>query len=322
MNFSTHALEEMKRWSKRFADLDRTPDALAVEVYSKALKNSVKFLLPPNGEVGVELKDSTCFKFVKLPYPVVAFEYTMKNDKLLLPSQTPCSQRIAIAMTPEYYCASLKSLVYGLVDGKDDTFKRGDIIIITLVYDEVSKIWVPSFTGLILDVNTAVVASDLGKYSVGVVPLCTQSIDAMATKVGVSFDKMVSDIAADMTDEVRVVINALACLNAKNVKQVSVPAPEKLNAKRIRNGKTPFFEYRVLDIFLGDAVRKLPSGDGKRLRASLSCLLAVSVRLHAVRGHFKRRHTGLFWWNHFIRGNSESGSIVKDYNLKTDAPAE
>lgn len=34
-----------------------------------------------------------------------------------------------------------------------------------------------------------------------------------------------------------------------------------------------------------------------------------SPRLHAVRGHFKVRKHGVYWWSDFMRGDPRRGSI-------------
>jgi len=40
-----------------------------------------------------------------------------------------------------------------------------------------------------------------------------------------------------------------------------------------------------------------------------------TTRLHTVRGHFKIRKTGIFWWPHFMRGDPQKGAITKDYTV-------
>jgi hypothetical protein len=120
----------------------------------------------------------------------------------------------------------------------------------------------------------------------------------------------------DSSYEVGVALSALACLNARNVKAIDIAAPAALNKKRAKTGKTPFFEYKVLDIFLGDNVRNVQSGSGKRVRAAVDNWIKTCKKLHAVRGHFKVRKTGIFWWSNFYRGRQSQGEIVKDYEVK------
>jgi hypothetical protein len=49
------------------------------------------------------------------------------------------------------------------------------------------------------------------------------------------------------------------------------------------------------------------------------CWLAeagIERKLHMVRGHFKVRRTGVFFWNAFQRGNPALGFMHKDYELR------
>jgi len=41
----------------------------------------------------------------------------------------------------------------------------------------------------------------------------------------------------------------------------------------------------------------------------------LQQRLHAVRGHWKIRKTGVYWWNDFMRGDAARGTITKDYTV-------
>lgn len=49
--------------------------------------------------------------------------------------------------------------------------------------------------------------------------------------------------------------------------------------------------------------------------------------LHICRGHFKNysngkglfgKYKGLYWWDMNLRGNSENGTVVKDYKVLTE----
>lgn len=39
----------------------------------------------------------------------------------------------------------------------------------------------------------------------------------------------------------------------------------------------------------------------------------ITPRLHIVRGHFKKKKNGVFWWSPFWRGDHGKGVIIKDY---------
>jgi hypothetical protein len=43
---------------------------------------------------------------------------------------------------------------------------------------------------------------------------------------------------------------------------------------------------------------------------------SAQLRAHFVRGHFKVRKTGIFWWSAYQRGDPKLGFVHKDYKLR------
>ena len=110
--------------------------------------------------------------------------------------------------------------------------------------------------------------------------------------------------------------NCIKLLNCKNIQTEKIPAPAKLNKKRIRTGKQPIFDYHVLNLVL-------PSNK-KRGYQEQSIPLSHN-RIHLCRGHFKEytkehplfgKYTGLYWWEPSVRGQNRDGIVMKDYSVK------
>jgi hypothetical protein len=103
-------------------------------------------------------------------------------------------------------------------------------------------------------------------------------------------------------------LGVLALLNARNgavaIPRVIDPA---LNRSRRRAGKLPLTDYHELTLRLSPGERGARSHGGAR----------GSLRAHTVRGHFKHRATGLYWWRPFIRGDVAEGFIGKTYKVKS-----
>lgn len=97
----------------------------------------------------------------------------------------------------------------------------------------------------------------------------------------------------------------LLLLNCKNITTEKIYPPEKLNKKRIRSGKQPLLDYHIL---------KIKSSTGPSPKQNGIKNLWTN-RVHFCRGHFKRRKTGLYWWNSQVRGNPKKGMILKDYDV-------
>jgi len=124
--------------------------------------------------------------------------------------------------------------------------------------------------------------------------------------------KAIDDDVVDMNT----LSNFLMLINCKNIKGVTVPAPERLNRKRLAKGRVPIFTYKVLNVVIPKSKSKSnPTSSGE------------TVRLHFCRGHFKMytkdkplfgKHVGLYWWQPHVRGDAGKGFVEKDYNVAVE----
>jgi hypothetical protein len=114
-------------------------------------------------------------------------------------------------------------------------------------------------------------------------------------------------------DEVKILASVLVLLSCKNITTEIIPAPDRLNKKRIRQGRQPLFSYHTLVIKpIGKRQESIP----KHLWEN---------RIHLQRGHFKTytiekplfgRITGRFWWQPHVRGQNKDGIVLKDYEVR------
>jgi hypothetical protein len=88
----------------------------------------------------------------------------------------------------------------------------------------------------------------------------------------------------------------LAMLNTKNpcVEHETVDLT-RLNKSRRKLGRTEFLPYRRTRLALSRSQARFAAARG---------LDREAARAHLVRGHFKIRKTGVFWWSPFLRGNA------------------
>lgn len=110
----------------------------------------------------------------------------------------------------------------------------------------------------------------------------------------------------------------LMLLNCKNISAETIEPPQKVNKKRIKNGKLPLYSYKVLNIS--------PLSSKRRREGDSSETLSHN-RVHFCRGHFKQyfpnnplfgKFTGLYWWQPHLRGQNKDGFVDKDYNVITE----
>lgn len=111
---------------------------------------------------------------------------------------------------------------------------------------------------------------------------------------------------SDWAGEVRYLFSVLGLLNARNVAETETVDYAKLNRKRRAGNKPPLSSHTLLKVRL---VHKA-SLTGKHTEGT-----SGEVRSHFVRGHFKTRRTGHFWWGPHMRGNLARGHVSKDYEI-------
>lgn len=97
-------------------------------------------------------------------------------------------------------------------------------------------------------------------------------------------------------------LSALAC---ENVSTDTDHKPDaKLNKARVKKGKTPLFEYKVLKI--NTQVSATDANDSSGTHAS--------PRTHLRRGHIRKLKNGkTIWVNGCVVSGSKEGIVNKDY---------
>ena len=105
----------------------------------------------------------------------------------------------------------------------------------------------------------------------------------------------------------RVFHNMCKLLNCKNIETRTEAPSAKLNKKRERNGKIPFFEYKTLHIKPG---KTNASGSGAIISDR------NSPRVHIRRGHIRTLPSGeTTWVQACVVGDGSKGFIQKDYRI-------
>jgi len=105
---------------------------------------------------------------------------------------------------------------------------------------------------------------------------------------------MAAMAARDVVYEGQVMSALLSALNSKNLTAAVIDDRDltKLNKHRTRSGKPLLRNFTVIKLNLSRAMqRKIEAAGGE-----------AAYRQHLVRGHYKVRKTGIFWWSPFNRG--------------------
>ena len=126
-----------------------------------------------------------------------------------------------------------------------------------------------------------------------------------ATNLGPMFQGFTGrDEHGDWIGEPSFLLAVLALLNSRNAAEIEFTEPAS-NKRRRLTGKPPLHTYRLVCIPSRYKQRYIPTADEDPRQ----------IRAHFVRGHFKVRKTGVYFWSAFQRGNPALGFAHKDYLL-------
>lgn len=128
-------------------------------------------------------------------------------------------------------------------------------------------------------------------------------------------DELIREVVGMLLAQTIFVLRSLLFINTKNVTQHTVKPTRKELGEKVPKVMVPKYEFKVIDL-----VRCEPKELTLREFAAELTRAAANApgKTTMVRGHFKRRKTGVYWWNHFIRNGRNKttvGEIVKDYRL-------
>jgi hypothetical protein len=135
---------------------------------------------------------------------------------------------------------------------------------------------------------------------IGYQPNGAEGVEMLKIAASMGDDYVKSKIR-DIADDILPLLGMMILLNSKNgVDTRAHEPPPKLNKARAKRGQPPLIAYREVTIKLG-------GGDRRAVRAG--GVSHEEVSRHLVRGHFKVRKSGVYWWRNHIRGSETKGDV-------------
>lgn len=348
MNYCTEAIEHILQDAKAIEKFSPSLSAALTQV-AKDLQACHKFVVPSPNKFNIKAT-KTCLPFVRLPYPVCAFEYQMDvtSDQSAIDGLEThvSSKRIALA----YDVQGDSEFVRKAKERGEILDHQTGIAVVSIAFVDSSGHWATSVGYGIFDTTLASPMADKWKTLdvEGQQRISEQTKNVLRkmqsniTKLSVLQDDLLIDnttsnvflepipfmqeraedpehqrasIVNDVASEIGTVVSMCMMLNAKNLNEVQiVTAPKFLNKKRLAKGKVPFFNYHTLDIFVSDG-QKLSNRRAVSAKDVQQLFSKSSPGLHSVMGHMKVRKSGVYWWNSHMRGNADKGFVDKDYNV-------
>jgi hypothetical protein len=139
------------------------------------------------------------------------------------------------------------------------------------------------------------VVADNSRFGVVINPMMQTFLDLAPPR---GFDLLMNAASKDIEGEPTLLRAALMLLNSRNLAEYQPrPIAAKLNHARAKHGKPALLGYTHVRIKLSRALGE---------RAGMAADPRAPSRLHLVRGHFKIRATGVYWWAPFARGTPAS----------------
>jgi hypothetical protein len=111
----------------------------------------------------------------------------------------------------------------------------------------------------------------------------------------------------DIEGEAPFVETIIAMMNSRNAVEHHPVDLTALNKSRTKRGRPPFLSYRTTHLQLSQAQKRA-------FRAGL--LSREDAGRHRVRGHFKIRKTGVYWWSPFFRGDPTKPIHRQEYEVQ------
>ncbi|MBF0148191.1 MAG: hypothetical protein HQL85_18705 [Magnetococcales bacterium] len=327
-NYSPHAMESLTTWA-RWLERNRMPKAAeTTRELLKALKDSVKFMLPKGGKLfDSHLPTPGEMELFKLPYPVVAAEFpaqrTESDDIQSTYNSNICSKRIALALDIDARGQSDYCQFQDFPSGY-----TGATLIWPIDFHDNIQAWRPSWCGILefrgypLEKPGAWQKQalmeekrEMNNPFLRLSPFVLQRDLFLLGEIGENQVKFLESQnmsvhysgIGDTQAESTAIRQMCSVLNCSNIRAQSLAAPRNLNKKREKKGKSPFFEYKVLEVDGTPGGLKSPHGGGSH----------ASPRVHIRRGHIRHLPTHNVWVQACVVGDKKNGVIHKDYRVCT-----
>lgn len=314
LNYTASAIDSLLAAQKAGRLASSGIEARGIAWLVDCLQKAVKFMLPDMREDALiaETDISRAMELVRLPYPIIAIEYKVGGEWGGSDLEVAAPRRIALCFAPSSPMLD-DSQLFPVLDSRDDL---DGIYVMSIFEVDGSGLW--------FCVPALVFVSSSGKKERGssfgvlehqqragwgirnrLIPFPLKSLWKSYADAWSSPDDVAAAISSDVGDEVRTATAFCQVLNCSNVQIETLAVSESVNRRRVRKGKRPLYEYRVLTIDI-TTTRKVGSSVEESGRAS--------PRQHLRRGHIRRMGDKVVWVNASLVGNH--GRIEKAYRIK------
>ena len=276
-NYAAQAAEAIIRNS---ADMT-TDEIIRLKSQVNFIKEAVKFAMPDGGFIFDDDLSGIRGQHAQLPFDKITVEYACFFEGQLIKTLVLCE-------------------------------KNGDNIDISSFYG-VKDVWEPCPVGMQImcdwwdysdvtlpSINNRVQREDKFRLKCRVFPLYRSGYPSLE-------DDISKGNAHGITNDAKALLEFLEALTCRNVSMSNYQDAFKDNDKRIKEGKLPFYETKMLVIDTQYTAGSKTVNGGSH----------ASPRQHLRRGHIRRHATaGNIWIQSSVVGDPTKGSISKSYQVK------
>jgi hypothetical protein len=257
--------------------------------YAGMIDKAIHFALPDTARLLDDGLKGLVDNLSKLPYPIITVEYFAHD--LSVTADDPIHN---------FYKSGVDKICILAVEHPSPMYSEKGFSLHTFGCDYGG--WATMPVGLFVPENAATKMSSLDDFKIiGTLPDSCQKLYAAMTA-----DRKKEVIEGMLKISALPVFELLEALTCRNVSAVNHQDASPANAKRIKAGKLPFYETKMLVIDTRSSTSG-KSGDGGGSHAS--------PRQHLRRGHIRRLESGNIWVNSCVVGDPTKGSINKQYSV-------
>lgn len=288
---------------------------LSAKREAEKIRRAVHFAIPDCADIlGDNLRGITG-QSVRLPYPLITVEYFFPKDQQILTGEGIIAVEKRLIIAEELTGEQIRAVHPRHEDIPE--YRDGGIRITYASVMPHTKQWWPIMVGLVVPflwdtpsnperlvpLNTSIP----GSTPFICFPDATEYPEINAQAAGAMGKRGVQMVLNDVGGEVVNLFELLEALSCKNVttEPLEVIDP-KVNARRIRDGKLPLYETKILVV----NTKHADYPNGERRGGS-----HASPRQHLRRGHIRRLPKGNIWVNSCVVGDPTKGRIEKQYQV-------
>ena len=255
-NYAAQALKEFIDIANTKQPLLSVQDRETIPRLILALKAAEHFVLPDGGKLLNDRYKGIAGEEIHLPYPVITIETFMPIEaQILKEHQIAVTKRLVVAIDLRQYAQ--------VNNYPSDTLENGGILIYPLDY--MKNCWQPAMVGALIafnwdkgskiDVRTfEKPPKDHIAFYAHLFPMFPGYFSEYCKTNHLTLDEGLALERRNINDEVHMVLELCEALSCKNVSAVVYQPASPANAKRLKAGKVPILETKILSVAISRTV--------------------------------------------------------------------